>query len=206
LPVSDDSRPKEYNMTAFSAGATPAEAIPLSPPVSERDRRRGPDGAPVVLVEYADFECPRCGRYARRVQAVKDRLGAELQVVFRHFPLSNIHPHAELAAEAAEAAGRQSCFWSMHDALFAHQAQLSRELIVSLARELGLDLPRFLRELDERTHRAQVKEHFMSGVRSGVQRTPALFINGVRYDDAWEADTLTAALMLAARMGRPRAS
>ncbi len=176
----------------------------LIPPVSDRDHLQGPDGAPAVLVEYGDYECPYCGRAFYIVKTVQERMGPQLRYAYRHFPLTNVHPNAEMAAEAAEAAGAQGSFWEMHDALFGRQAQLSGELIVALAGELGLDMPHFLQELEQRTHRRRVKELFMSGVRSGVNGTPTFFINGERFDQPWDVDTLTSALRLAARLAAPK--
>lgn len=179
----------------------------LTSPVNEHDHRQGPDDAPAVLVEYGDFECPFCGHAHDVVKAIERRFGSSLQFVFRHFPLTSIHPHAELAAEAAEAAGAQGKFWKMYDALFENQAQLNPELIVALAQELDLDMQRFVRELNGRHYRDRVKKDFMSGVRSGVNGTPTFFINGERFDGSADEETLGAALMLAARATElPRAA
>jgi protein-disulfide isomerase len=110
-------------------------------------------------------------------------MGKRLCFIYRHFPLTNVHPHAELAAEAAEAAGAQGRFWEMHDRLFEHQDALSDEDLVAHADALGLDVERFARELADGTHAPKVRQDFVSGVRSGVNGTPCFYINGVRYGD-----------------------
>jgi protein-disulfide isomerase len=168
-------------------------------PVGEDDHAQGPANAPVTLVEYGDFECPHCGRAYPIVQAVHRRLGKRLRLVFRHFPLAEIHVHAQHAAEAAEAAAAQGKFWGMHDRLFERQFALEDEHLIEYALELGLDAPRVARELAAHTYKPQVRDDFMSGVRSGVNGTPTFFVNGVRHDDAWDEDTLAAALERAAQ-------
>jgi len=174
----------------------------LKQPLSEQDHRRGSDNAPAVLVEYGDFECPFCGRAQGLIRQLQDRFGSQLLFVFRHFPLSTVHPHAELAAEAAEAAGTQGRFWEMHDALYDNQEQLSAELIVGLGQTLELNMPRFMSELNGRSYRARVQQDFMGGVRSGVNGTPTFFINGLRHDGPVDLDSLSTALELAARAAR----
>ena len=170
----------------------------LQPPVSERDHVQGPANAPATLVEYGDFECPFCGRAHPIVKAVQARLGRRMRFVFRHFPLTEIHPHALPAAEAAEAAGAQERFWEMHDLLFENQPALDAPDLLRYARMLGLDVPRFVSEMAEHVHEPRVREDFMSGVRSGVNGTPTFFINGIRHDGPWDVDTLSDALMAAA--------
>ena len=166
----------------------------LKPPVSEADHRLGSDASVVTLVEYGDYECPHCGRAQPIVEEVKKRMGARLEFVFRHFPLSNAHPHAEQAAEAAEAAAAQEKFWEMHASLFARQDALDTADLVARARKLGLDTARFEQELAQGTHASRVQRDFRSGVRSGVNGTPTFFIDGRRHDGPWDADTLLAAL------------
>ena len=173
-------------------------AAALVVPVGESDHSQGPANAPVTLVEYGDFECPHCGRAYPIVKAVQRRLGKGLRFVFRHFPLTEVHAHAEHAAESAEAAGAQGRFWEMHDRLFERQFALEDEHLIEYALELGLDAPRVARELAAHTYKPQVRDDFMSGVRSGVNGTPTFFINGLRYDYTWNEDTLTAALERAA--------
>ena len=171
----------------------------LSLPVGERDHAQGPADAPVTLVEYGDYECPHCGRAYPVVKEVQARLGSRLRFVFRNFPLSESHPHAQHAAEAAEAAGAHGRFWEMHDALFEHQRALDDRHLVEYAAAVGVDRAAFEEALRAHTHKARVREDFSSGVRSGVNGTPTFFINGIRFDDSWDPDTLTDALTAAAR-------
>jgi len=169
-------------------------------PVDGRDHVRGPADAPAALVEYGDFECPQCGLAHPITKEVQRRLGRKLRFAFRHFPLAEIHPHAQSAAEAAEAAGAQGRFWEMHDLLFRNQQALEDADLLRYADALGLDLPRFVSELADGTWESRVREDFMSGVRSGVNGTPTFFVNGVRHDGPWDADTLVEALMASARI------
>jgi NhaA family Na+:H+ antiporter len=151
----------------------------LTPPVDiERDHVRGAPGAPVTLVEYGDFQCPFCGDVYPVVHELLGRFGDRLRFVFRHMTLSDLHPRAEAAAEAAEAAGAQGRFWEMHDRLFTHQHQLSDEDLRGHAEALGLDTERFDRELRERRHAGRVAEDYRSGARSGTPSTPRFFVNG----------------------------
>ena len=168
--------------------------LPVSP---ERDHILGPPEAPVTLVEYGDFECPYCGQAYPIVQAVRAQMGAGLRFVFRHFPVTTVHPHAEQAAEAAEAAGAQGAFWPMHAILYENQRRLGTSDLHSYAEALGLDTGRFDAELVAGDHTPRVREDFMSGVRSGVNGTPTFFINGLRYDGSWDAPDLLAALVSA---------
>ena len=154
-------------------------------PVGERDHINGSFDAPVILVEYGDFECPHCGRAYPIVKAVQRALGDDLAVVYRHFPLAEAHPHATLAAEAAEAAGAQGKFWAMHDMLFEHQDALELEDLLGYADALGLDRVRVARELESGEYAQRVRGDFRSGVRSGVNGTPTFFINGARFDGNW---------------------
>ena len=163
-------------------------------PVGERDHIRGPFTAPVTLLEYGDYECPYCGAAHPIVQEVRRRVGPPLRFVYRHFPLTNVHPHAELAAEAAEAAGAQGRFWEMHDRLFEHQDALADEDLVAHAEVLELDVERFVRELAAGTHTPRVRQDFTSGVRSGVNGTPSFYINGVRYDGQFDLASLLGAI------------
>ena len=174
------------------------EAV-LTVPVSEdRDHIQGPADAAVTLVEYGDFECPYCGGAYPIIKEVQARMGDRLRFVFRNFPISTSHPHAEQAAEAAEAAAGQGRFWQMHDLLFENQRRLRDQDLRAYAEQAGLDLQQFDTELAEHVHAARVREDFMSGVRSGVNGTPTFFINGVRYDGSYEVEALLAALDRAA--------
>jgi len=173
--------------TEFSAELT----LPVS---DDRDHIQGPATARVTLLEYGDYECPYCGAAYPIIKQVQERMGERLRFVFRNFPITTSHPHAEQAAEAAEAADGQGRFWEMHDHLYEHQQHLEAEDLVGYAAELGLDVDRFSDELVQHVHEARVREDFMSGVRSGVNGTPTFYINGVRHDDSYELETLLAAL------------
>ena len=166
----------------------------LAIPVGKDDHVLGPADAPVTLVEYGDYECPACGAAHPMVKAILKRLGAKLRFVFRNMPLSEIHPNAELAAEAAEAAAAQGKFWEMHDALYEHQDELGPDLVMTLAKRLRLDMSRFEEDLVSRRFRNRVKRDFMGGVRSGVNGTPTFFIDGVRYDGTLDEQSLEAVL------------
>jgi protein-disulfide isomerase len=152
----------------------------------------------VTLLEYGDFECPFCGAAHPVVETVRRMAGDELRFVYRHFPLTNIHPHAEGAAEAAEAAGAQGRFWEMHDRLFENQHALDPASLIEHAGALRLDVPRFASDLTERVFAPRVREDFLSGVRSGVNGTPTFFINDVRYDGPHDVPSLYQAITVAA--------
>jgi protein-disulfide isomerase len=154
----------------------------LTVPVSKRDHVLGSTDASATLLEYGDYECPACGATHPLVKAILESVGDQICFAFRHFPLSNVHPHAERAAEAAEAAGAQGGFWEMHDALFENQNALDYDDLAEYAAELGLDASRLISEIMANVYVDRVREDFRSGVRSGVNGTPTFFINGVRYD------------------------
>jgi protein-disulfide isomerase len=175
-----------------------ADSPHLTPPVGERDHVQGPADAPVTLVEYGDFECPYCGEAYPIVKALQQRLGERLRFVFRNFPLTNAHPHAARAAEAAEAAAAQGRYWEMHDRLYEHQRALDDAHLERYASDVGLDVARFDREMTEGRYRGRVREDFLSGVRSGVNGTPTFFINGLRHDDSYAPEVLFAAIERAA--------
>src|SRR5919205_2489985 len=139
--------------------------------VGPEDHAQGPIDAPITLVEYGDYECPHCGHAYPIVKQVQQEFGDDLRFVFRNFPLANAHPHAELAAEAAEAAGAQGKFWEMHDWLFENQEDLSAANIVEGARELGLDAKRLAKDIESRKYQEKVRRDFSGGVRSGVNGT-----------------------------------
>jgi protein-disulfide isomerase len=173
---------------------SPAVMARLAAPVSERDHAVGSPYAPVTLVEYGDYECPHCGAAHQVVNTLRPTLGPQLRFVYRHFPLATIHPHAPLAAEAAEAAGAQGEFWPMHDMIFEHQHALEPQDLAAYADVLGLDLARFSRELASHVHAARVREDFTGGVRSGVNGTPTFFINGVRHDGSYALESVLSAI------------
>ncbi|RPJ17002.1 MAG: Na+/H+ antiporter NhaA, partial [Chloroflexi bacterium] len=150
--------------------------------------------APVVLVEYGDYECPHCQEVYPILHELKERMGNRVAYVYRHFPVSRQHPNAQLAAEAAEAASAQGKFWEMHHRLFTHQNELGFDDLLRHASAIGLDMDVFRRELEEHTYAERVREDFMSGVRSGVNGTPTFYINGTRYDGAWDFESLLEAI------------
>ena len=176
------------------------EGPTLSMPVSEsRDHISGPRSAPVTLVEYGDYECSYCGEAYGILKELRARVGEQVRLVFRNFPLTQVHPHAERAAEAAEAAAAQGRFWPMHDALYEHQDALEDDDLVAYAAEVGLELDRFQIDLSQGTHRDRIREDFMSGVRSGVNGTPTFFVNGHRHNGSWDLQSLTALVTTAVR-------
>ena len=171
----------------------------LTMPVSEeRDHIQGPAEAAVTLVEYGDYECPYCGAAHPIIKEVQSRMGEGLRFVFRNFPITTSHPHAEQAAETAEAAAAQGRFWQMHDLLYENQRRLRDPDLRDYAERLALDVERFDKELADHVHAARVREDFMSGVRSGVNGTPTFYINGARHDDSYDVETMLAALERAA--------
>jgi protein-disulfide isomerase len=165
----------------------------LTPAVSASDHHQGPTDGGLVLVEYGDFECPYCGQAYPEVKAVQHAMGAALCLVFRHFPLKSAHPHAERAAEFAEAAATIGRSWEMHDWLYEHQSSLEEASLVRAARHLGFDQTLIDATL-QGGYAAPVSQSFRSGVRSGVNGTPCFFINGTRHDGPWDADALLEAL------------
>jgi protein-disulfide isomerase len=169
----------------------------LATPVGERDHVIGPATAPVTLVEYGDYECPYCGAAHVSVKQILGVLGDDVRFVFRNFPLSQIHPHAFQAANAAEAAGGQGEFWGMHDLLFENQRHLDPPSLLAYARALGLDLQRFGADLTQQTYAPRIREDFLSGVRSGVNGTPTFFVNEVRHNGGYDPESLLAAIRAA---------
>ena len=174
----------------------------LTVPVGPDDWSDGPEDAPVTFVEYGDFECPHCASMEPVLQELRRLAGPGMRFVYRHFPLTSSHPHAQSAAEAAEAAGAQGAFWPMHDALFANQQALTDRDLVGYAAALGLDADAVATALASHTYEPNVREDFMSGVRSGVSGTPTFFINGVRYDGEFTLDALARAVQKAGRAAR----
>jgi protein-disulfide isomerase len=174
----------------------------LTVPAGPADWSDGPEDAPVTFVEYGDFECPHCASMEPVLQELRRLAGPGMRFVYRHFPLTSSHPHAQSAAEAAEAAGAQGAFWPMHDALFANQQALTDRDLVGYAAALGLDADAVATALASHTYEPNVREDFMSGVRSGVSGTPTFFINGVRYDGEYTLDALARAVQKAGRAAR----
>src|SRR5437763_10216610 len=147
----------------------------LSEPVTQRDHAIGPSTAPLTIVEYGDYECPSCLNLVPIIEEVRQSLGDRLRFVFRHFPQSSIHPHASMAAEAAESAAEQGKFWEMHQALFLHQHELTEIDLSHLALALGLEIYKFESDRSREAHHRRILDDFEGGVRSGVKKTPTLF-------------------------------
>lgn len=172
----------------------------LAKPVDQTDHVTGPADAPVILVEYGDFQCPYCRAAHFYLKNVLATMGDEVLFVFRHMPLTQVHPMAQPAAEAAEAAGAQGKFWPMHDAIYEHQDALSPALLMRLAQRLGLDMQRFTDDLQSHRFLPKVRDDFMSAVRSGAAGTPSFFINGEPYEGSFDDEALIEALRFAAQM------
>jgi protein-disulfide isomerase len=173
-------------------------AVPVDP---GRDHLRGPAGAPITLVEYGDFDCPYCGRAEPVIRELLADFG-DLRYVWRHLPLTDVHPNAQLAAEASEAAFAQGAFWEMHDLLLDHQGRLGYRQLEKYAQQLGLDLERFRDELRRNLHVPRIEEDVDSADISGVTGTPTFFVNERRHDGAYDIETLSAAV----RAARARAA
>jgi protein-disulfide isomerase len=150
--------------------------------VGERDHVQGPATAPVTLVEYGDYECPYCRAAVPIVQELQLLLGDQLRYVFRHFPLTGSHPHAQQAAEVVEAAAVQGRFFEMHAALFENQDALEKDHLLQYAEDLGLDIARIRRELGAQSYAGRVREDFESGLSSGARGTPTFYLDDIRYD------------------------
>lgn len=161
--------------------------------IVEGDHVRGNPGADITIIEYGDFQCPYCARAYPTLAELQRRYGERIALVFRHLPLG-MHPFAQGAAEAAEAAGSQGKFWEMHDKLFDYQAQMSPGQLPPVAQELGLDRARFDEELATRKHREKIKAQAEDGKAAGASGTPSFFINGERYHGDSDRESLTAAV------------
>ena len=169
-------------------------AVSLDPPPQVDDHVAGPLDAPLVLVMYGDFQCPYCTAAQSSLRRVRERLGDRLRFVFRHFPIPELHPDAQRAAEASEAAAGQGAFWAMHDALYASRGLLGEDDVAGYAAGLGLDAERVRAELRAGTHAARVARDVESGRRSGVRGTPTFFANGMLVEGAFDAGSLVEAL------------
>jgi protein-disulfide isomerase len=154
--------------------------------VSKDDHFQGPDKAPLVLVEYGDYQCPHCGHAFPIVKRLQKALGDQLKFVFRNFPLSEVHPDALNAAKVAEASALQGKFWEMHDLLFEKQLHLDVDSLGTYAEKLELDVEALNEAVGKASVENRVETDFEGGVRSGVNGTPTFFVNGVRYDGDWE--------------------
>ena len=158
--------------------------------VSSADHTQGDAHAPITLVEYGDYQCPACGAAFPVVKAVQKHFGKGLSFVFRNFPLTQIHPEAESAAETAEFADAHGHFWEVHDALYENQDELGLPLYIALAEALDLSETALREALEKRTFRPKVRSDFMGGLKGGVNGTPTFFINGKRHDGASDFDSL----------------
>ena len=163
----------------------------------ERDHIRGPHDAIVTVVEYGDFECPYCGRAEATMRELLGNFDTDLRYVWRHLPLNDVHTHAQLASEAAEAAAAQGRFWDYYDRLFADQQALGTRELIARAERLGLDIERFTAELRRHEHASRIARDVASADESGVSGTPTFFINGRRHQGAYDLQTLTAAVRAA---------
>jgi protein-disulfide isomerase len=183
------------SVRARQIGRTAEDILDLAEDVDPaRDHVRGPDDAVVTLLEYGDFECPYCGQAEQVIRELLSSHGDDVRYVWRHLPLNDVHPSAQLASEASEAAAAQGAFWEMHDMLLAHQGEFSARDLVGYARDLGLDVERFREELRRREYAPRVAEDVASADESGVSGTPTFFINGRRHYGVYDIDTLTEAV------------
>jgi protein-disulfide isomerase len=170
----------------------------LTVPVTAVDHWIGAEHAPVTVVEYGDFECPMCLQASHAVRALLAEFANRVRLVFRHFPLEEVHPHALLAAQAAECAGAQGKFWQMHNVLFDNQRHLKLPQLHGYAENLSLDMATFTAAMNDQVYLQRIREHQQSGLQSGVRATPTFYINGKIYDVSGGlhslADGITAAL------------
>lgn len=174
-------------------------SITLAVPPEPVDHFLGSEHAPVTLIEYGDFECPSCQVAVRTPKLLLERFPNRLRFIFRHFPLEEAHPHALMAAEAAEAAAAQGKFWPMHDLLFAHQSHLRTEDLRRYAAEAGLELARYTAEMDDHIYLQRVREHHEGGRRSHMRATPTFFLNGSVQDISFGMQALHDAVAAAVR-------
>jgi protein-disulfide isomerase len=170
----------------------------LRVPVTDQDHIRGAAEAPVTLVEYGDFQCPHCGAAHANLQEVLRQRSNVVRLVFRHFPIVNVHPYAESAAETAEAAGVRDRFWAMHDWIFEHQDQLDPVHLSMGVQQIGLPVDPVIDEVQQHAHLDRVRRDFVGGIRSGVNATPTFFVNGTRLDAPHALPDLLAAVDQAA--------
>jgi protein-disulfide isomerase len=161
---------------------TPTHPVTLAVAPEPTDHAQGSEHARVIVVEYGDFECPSCKVAAATPSLLIERFPNQVRFIFRNFPLEEAHPHALLAAEAAEAAGAQGKFWAMYDVLFRNQAHLKSADLQRYASELGMDMARYAAEMDDHIYLQKVREHIASGRLSHIRATPAFFVNGVTQD------------------------
>ncbi|BAZ70918.1 hypothetical protein NIES4106_57150 (plasmid) [Fischerella sp. NIES-4106] len=171
-------------------------------PPSTRDRIKGVLNATIVLVMYGDYQCSQSADVYRLIKVIGRQLSVSLGenylcFIFRHFPQIEIHSHAQRAAEAAEAAAFQGQFWQMHEMLFTHQQELGNGYLVEYANNLGLNISQFLQDISKKVYIDRINEDIQSGLNSGVTAAPALFINGIRYNNRWTVEQIMAAIVAA---------
>ena len=189
-------------MSANESSDSLLDLLPLRPD----DHVRGGENAEITLVEFGDYECPGCAEAYVAIKKIESDMGDNLRFVFRHFPYSRLHPHAELAAQAAEAAGAQGKFWEMHEALFENQEALELDDLIARAKKLDLDVEEFREALKNETYLDRVRTDFRSGVQNGVFSTPGIFINGIRHNGNADYETLHEAIqntLKELRSGKP---
>lgn len=177
-------------MSASDSSDSILELLPLRPD----DHMRGGKNAKITLIEFGDYECPGCGDAYWVIKKIEEEMGDALRFVFRHFPYARLHPHAELAAQAAEAAGAQEKFWEMHEALFEDQEALELDDLIARAERLQLDVDIFREALKNETYLDRVRTDFRSGVQNGVFSTPSIFLNGIRHNGDADYETLHKAI------------
>ncbi len=169
-------------------------AATLQVPVTSDDHIQGPNTATITMVEYGDYECSYCGEAFGIVRELERTFADSLRLVFRNFPLANVHPHAEDAAELAEAVALQGRFWEIHDLLYENQRDLDEQALVGYAERAGANVAQALQAIAAGKPRRRVQSDLQGGLRSGVNGTPSFFINGLRYDDPWDYSSLAAHL------------
>lgn len=181
--------------TSTSEGAASTTLLAPQP----WDHAQGSSEAPVTIIEYGDFECPYCGRTYPLLKRLREELGDQIRLIYRHFPLNSVHPHASVAAQAAEAAGAQGKFWEMHSMLFENQDALESFDFDQYALRIGLEVYRFRADLSSERFSRRVQRDYESGTQVGVRKTPTLFVNGAKYDGALEYPPLLEAVRAAAQ-------
>jgi protein-disulfide isomerase len=162
-----------------------SEPVRLSNPVGSDDHSRGPLDAKLIVVEYGDYQCPYCGQAHPIVEQLRSEFSDSMRLVFRNLPLVDVHPHAEAAAEMAEAVGLQGKFWEIHDALYENQKDLSDAALSRYAGQVGADVTKVMSDIADGAPRQRVESDFEGAIRSGANGTPTFFVNGVRYDGSW---------------------
>jgi protein-disulfide isomerase len=162
-----------------------SESAHLSIPVGPEDHSQGPENAKLTVVEYGDYQCPYCGQAFPIVKQLQKEFGDDFRLIFRNLPLADVHPHAEAAAEVAEALALQGKFWEIHDTLYENQRDLSTEALMGYINKVGGDVERATKDIQSGVPRQRVETDFEGAIRSGANGTPTFFVNGERYDGSW---------------------